>query len=230
MPKPDKPAVLEAQSVTRTLGQTDILRGISLRVEPGEFISIMGPSGSGKTTLLYLLGALDAPSGGEILLEGTRVSGLKDADRTRLRQQHLGFVFQFHFLLPELSALENVSIPALLAGVKKPEAEARARALLEQVQMSHRLTHRPGQLSGGEQQRVSIARALINRPRLMLADEPTGNLDSANAERIFALLETLNQEQGLAIVLVTHNEELAARTHRQIHLKDGRVVGSADIN
>ncbi|MGV3522924.1 MAG: ABC transporter ATP-binding protein [Candidatus Sericytochromatia bacterium] len=230
MPKPDKPAVLEAQSVTRILGQTEILRGISLSVAPGEFVSIMGPSGSGKTTLLYLLGALDAPSGGDILLEGTRVSGLKDAERTRLRQQHLGFVFQFHFLLPELSALENVSIPALLAGVKKPDAENRARALLEQVHMSHRLTHRPGQLSGGEQQRVSIARALINHPRLILADEPTGNLDSANAERIFALLETLNQEQGLAIVLVTHNEELAARTHRQIHLKDGRVVSPDDIN
>lgn len=217
-------AVLQAEEVYRKLGQTEVLRGISLKIAPAEFVAITGPSGSGKTTLLYLLGALDTPSRGEISIDGVAISRLKDAERSRLRQRSIGFVFQFHFLLPELTALENVAIPAMLAGLTREQAEARARALLEQVQLSHRLGHRPGELSGGEQQRVSIARALINRPRLLLADEPTGNLDSENAERVFALLQELNSSQQLAVVLVTHNEELAARAGREIHIRDGLVV------
>ncbi len=216
--------VLEADQVFRTLGQTDVLRGISLRIDAGEFVAITGPSGSGKTTLLYLLGALDTPSQGEIRIDGTAISSLNDTERSRLRQRSLGFVFQFHFLLPELTALENVAIPAMLAGVSRPEAESRAKALLDRVQISHRLGHRPGELSGGEQQRVAIARSLINQPRLMLADEPTGNLDTENTERVFSLLQELNREQNLAVLLVTHNEELARRSQREIHIRDGKVV------
>lgn len=220
---PPAEPVLDAQDVFRTLGQTDVLRGISLSILPSEFVAITGPSGSGKTTLLYLLGALDTPSSGEIRIDGVAISSLGDTERSRLRQRSLGFVFQFHFLLPELTALENVAIPAMLSGVQRPEAEKRAKALLERVQISHRLGHRPGELSGGEQQRVAIARALINKPRLMLADEPTGNLDSENTERVFELLQELNREEDLAVLLVTHNENLAHRCQREIRIRDGRV-------
>jgi lipoprotein-releasing system ATP-binding protein len=230
MPSPsDQAVVLEAQAVFRTLGQTEVLRGISLQVKAGEFVAITGPSGSGKTTLLYLLGALDTPSQGEIRVDQVAISSLNDTERSRLRQRSIGFVFQFHFLLPELTALENVAIPAMLSGLNRSDAESRARALLERVQLSHRLTHRPGELSGGEQQRVAIARALINQPRLILADEPTGNLDSENTERVFALLQELNREQNLAVVLVTHNEELASRCHREIRMLDGRVVAEEGL-
>ncbi|MBF2054659.1 MAG: ABC transporter ATP-binding protein [Candidatus Sericytochromatia bacterium] len=219
--------LLSAQNVSRQLGQTQILTDLSLEVATGEFVAIMGPSGSGKTTLLYLLGALDRPDQGEVYINGTGISGLNDTERSRLRQRELGFIFQFHFLLPELSALENVAIAAMLADVPRLQAEARATKLLAQVGLSHRLSHRPNQLSGGEQQRVAIARALINRPRLMLADEPTGNLDSENSHHIFELLQTLNQQEGLAIVLVTHDHSLANKTHRQIHLKDGQIAQPA---
>lgn len=219
--------VLAAQNLYRSLNQTEILKGISFEIEAGEFVSIMGPSGSGKTTLLYLLGALDQPSSGEVLINGQAISKLNDRARSRLRQQELGFVFQFHYLLPELTALENVAISAMLANQTRTDAEARSRDLLEQVGLSHRLGHRPGQLSGGEQQRVAIARALINRPRIILADEPTGNLDSDNSDRVFDLLQTLNLHENLAIVLVTHSETLASRTRRQIHLKDGLLDPSA---
>lgn len=215
--------LLSAQHVSRQLGQTQILTDLSLEVARGEFVAIMGPSGSGKTTLLYLLGALDRPDTGEIYINGTGISSLNDTERSRLRQRELGFIFQFHFLLPELSALENVAIAAMLADSPRVQAEARAAELLAQVGLSHRLSHRPNQLSGGEQQRVAIARALMNHPRLMLADEPTGNLDSENSAHIFALLEQLNRQEDLAIVLVTHDQSLARRTHRQIHLKDGQI-------
>lgn len=228
MPAPNNSSsqqpVLRAEKVYRTLGQTEVLKGVSLEIAPAEFVAITGPSGSGKTTLLYLLGALDTPSKGEIYLDNTAISSLKDPARDRLRQRTLGFVFQFHFLLPELSALENVAISAMLAGVARPEAESRARGLLEQVQMSHRLGHRPGELSGGEQQRVAIARALVNEPRLILADEPTGNLDSENTQRVFELLQSLNREKQLAVILVTHNDELARLSHREIHLRDGQII------
>lgn len=220
---PEQQAVLMARGVCRTLGQTEILKEISLEIAPGELLSITGPSGSGKTTLLYLMGALDQPDHGEIWIKQQLVSKLKDKERSRLRQQALGFVFQFHFLLPELSALENVAVSAMLAGVPRSNAEKLAATWLEQVGLAHRLGHRPGQLSGGEQQRVAIARALINQPQLILADEPTGNLDSENSELVFALLQRLNREHGIAIALVTHSQELANQTGRQICIRDGRI-------
>ena len=216
--------VLRVEHVHRTLGRTEVLKDVSLSIHRQEMVSIMGPSGSGKTTLLYLMGALDRPSSGEIYIENQAISTLKDKARTRLRQSHLGFVFQFHFLLPELNACENVAIAAMLAGVPRSDAEQRARELLERVEMSHRLSHRPGELSGGEQQRVAIARALINRPKLVLADEPTGNLDTENTERVLDLLKELNQHDGHTIVLVTHNRNLAARANRQIWIQDGKLA------
>ena len=216
-------SVLRAEAVGRTLGRTEVLKDISLEIQSQEFVSVMGPSGSGKTTLLYLMGALDKPDQGEIYIENRPISPLNDKARTRLRQEHLGFVFQFHFLLPELSALENVSVAAMLAGQSRSQAETRAQNLLERVGMSHRLTHRPGELSGGEQQRVAIARALINRPKLILADEPTGNLDTENTERVLALLKELNRQDEQSIVLVTHNRELAESADRQIFIRDGRL-------
>ncbi len=222
MPLPNS-SLLVTEELGRTLGQTEVLKGINLSIHAGEFASIMGPSGSGKTTLLYLLGALDQPSTGKILLDGVELTGLKDDERSNLRQRYLGFVFQFHYLLPELNALENVAIPAMLAGMPRAQSETRAVSLLEKVGLSHRLKHRPAELSGGEQQRVSIARALMNRPRLILADEPTGNLDSENTHKIFELLDTLNREENLAIVLVTHDPKLAEKTHRHIYLEDGQV-------
>lgn len=215
------PPLLQTQHLSRTLGKTQVLKNIEISIAAGEFVSIMGPSGSGKTTLLYLLGALDQPTEGRVLLNGIDISELKDDARSALRQQYLGFVFQFHYLLPELNALENVAVAAMLAGHPRLDTEMRARALLLEMGLEHRLTHRPSELSGGEQQRVAIARALMNRPQLILADEPTGNLDTENAHRIFEVLNRLNQQENLAIVLVTHNAELAALTHRQIHLRDG---------
>lgn len=223
-PTASESPVLKTDRLSRVLGQTEVLKQISLEIYRGEFLAIMGPSGSGKTTLLYLLGVLDRPSSGAIYLNDQEVTRLNEGQRSRLRQQQLGFVFQFHFLLPELSALENVAVAAMLAGSSKAQAETQARQWLERVGMSHRLTHRPGELSGGEQQRVAIARALINKPRIILADEPTGNLDSDNTEKVFDLLQEVNQGQDLAIVLVTHNHELASRTQRQIYLKDGEIV------
>lgn len=229
------PAVLKAEAISKTLGtqlQTSVLHEVSLQVEKGEFVALTGPSGSGKTTLLYLLGALDRPSQGEIWINGQRTSQMRDPELTDLRQKAIGFVFQFHFLLPEFNALENVVIPQILAGKPRFEAEKRAKELLEKVGLSHRMQHRPVELSGGEQQRVAIARALSNRPPLILADEPTGNLDSENTEQVFALLHALNREEALAIVFVTHNLDLAARSHRTIQLRDGRITspeyGSAD--
>ena len=221
---PANQAILRVDQVYRTLGQTEVLKGVSLEVFPKEFVAITGPSGSGKTSLLYLMGALDSPNQGDIYLNNIAVSSLKDAGRDQLRQKTLGFVFQFHFLLPELTALENVAISAMLANIPRSEAESRAKVLLERVQLLHRLEHRPGELSGGEQQRVAIARALINQPSLILADEPTGNLDSENTERVFQLLHELNQENDLAVVLVTHNDELAKRCHREIRMRDGQIV------
>ncbi|PIQ23273.1 hypothetical protein COW36_07995 [bacterium (Candidatus Blackallbacteria) CG17_big_fil_post_rev_8_21_14_2_50_48_46] len=220
--------LLRAQSVSKTLGQqlqTSVLHEINLEVKQGEFVSLTGPSGSGKTTLLYLLGALDRPSQGEIWIRDQLTRTMKDHELTQLRQNAIGFVFQFHFLLPEFTALENVVIPQILAGTSQLEAQSSARQLLERVGLGHRLTHRPAEMSGGEQQRVAIARALCNRPALMLADEPTGNLDTENTEQVFKLLFELNREENLAIVFVTHNLELASRTDRTIQMRDGRIMG-----
>jgi putative ABC transport system ATP-binding protein len=199
------------------------LRGVTLEVRAGDFISIMGPSGCGKSTLLHLLGAVDVPSGGSLQLLGRDARGLSDAERTALRLRHFGFVFQRFFLLPMLTAAENISLPLLEARVPKPARAARIGEVLDYVGLAGRARHKPGQLSGGEQQRVAIARALVNRPQLLLADEPTGELDEATGEQIAALLSRLHAD-GTAIVLVTHNAALAARASQGLRMRDGRLV------
>ena len=200
------------------------LKGVSFDVGAGEFLAVVGPSGSGKSTLLHLSGALDAPTQGEVFIGGTALSSLNDAGRTALRRSTLGFVFQFFNLLPTMTALENAMMPALLAGISPPEAEARALALLTRVGLEKRAGHRPDELSGGEMQRIALSRALVTKPRLLLADEPTGNLDSKTGAEIFALLRSLASDQGTAIVMVTHDPSAAARADRVMTLKDGLVV------
>ncbi len=202
------------------------LRAVTMQVRSSEFVSIMGPSGCGKSTLLHLLGAVDVPSSGELVLFGRDAARLNDAERTELRLRHLGFIFQRFFLLPMLSAQENVELPLMEANVPRDEREARVREVLHYVGLGERMRHKPGQLSGGEQQRVAIARALVNRPKLLLADEPTGELDEATGRQIAALLERLH-EDGMSIVMVTHNPELAARATRRLHMRDGRIQEDA---
>jgi putative ABC transport system ATP-binding protein len=200
----------------------EVLRGLDLDVAEGEFVSLLGPSGSGKSTLLAILAGLDSPTSGEVTVAGSRLDGLDEEALTRFRRDHLGFIFQSYHLVPTLSALENVALPLELRGEKG--ARERARALLDEVDLGHRAGHLPRQLSGGEQQRVAIARALAPRPRLIFADEPTGNLDSANGERVFAALLAL---RGRAtVVMVSHDERLAARADRVIRLQDGRLAGT----
>jgi putative ABC transport system ATP-binding protein len=199
------------------------LRSVTLEVRAREFVSIMGPSGCGKSTLLHLLGAVDLPTAGELSLFGRDASRLTDAERTELRLRHLGFIFQRFFLLPMLTAQENVELPLMEAKVPGAEREARVREVLEYVGLGARMRHKPGQLSGGEQQRVAIARALVNRPQLLLADEPTGELDEATGQQIAQLLGRLHAD-GTSIVLVTHNPELAALASRRLRMRDGRIT------
>jgi len=206
-----------------------VLEGVELRVEPGEAVAVVGASGAGKSTLLHLLGVLDHPSSGDVLVGGRAVAGLDEQAIAEVRNRHIGFVFQFHHLLREFTALENVLIPALIGGVSMQEAEDRARRLLSSVGMSHRLSHRPWQLSGGEQQRVAVVRALVNEPLVLLADEPSGNLDHQSSERLHDLLFTLRRDRELAMVLVTHNTELAERADRILHLEDGRLHRRVDV-
>jgi ABC-type lipoprotein export system ATPase subunit len=200
------------------------LRGVDLAIEPGEFVALVGPSGSGKSTLLNLLGGLDRPSAGELWLDGTALHTATEADRTLHRRQRIGFIFQSFNLLPRLTAVENVAIPLMLSGVSLAERETRAKALLEKVGLGHRLDHYPTELSGGEQQRTAVARALIHNPSLILADEPTGNLDSKTGEEVMALLKELNREQGITLIVVTHDEEVAAYADRIVKLRDGHIV------
>lgn len=220
--------IIEAENLVKTYhrGSETIraLNGIDLSVEAGEFLAIVGPSGSGKTTLLNLLGCLDIPSTGKLAVDGSEISGLKPKDLTAIRSRTVGFVFQQFFLFPTLTAIENVELPSIFG--RKNSHYARAKELLELVGLKGRENHRPSQLSGGEMQRVAIARSLINSPKLLLADEPTGNLDSENADTIFTLLQSLNQN-GITVIMVTHNHELAQRAHRVIRLKDGRIISSA---
>jgi len=221
--------MLEARAVRKVFGDQDarsgaVLDGVDLVVPDGQFVALTGPSGSGKSTLLYLLGALDRPTSGDVLLRGQSTTTLGDDDLARLRLEAIGFVFQFHFLNEVLTAEENVMVPAMLAGRSEREARLLARAGLEALGLSHRLTHRPTRLSGGEQQRVALARALVNRPRLLLADEPTGNLDGASGERVMDILHEAHRRDGLTIVIVTHNMELAARADRHVAMRDGRLV------
>lgn len=218
--------VLEAKNITKTFtdGKTDVavLKGLSLQVQAGQFISIVGSSGSGKSTLLHVLGGLDRPSNGEVLLNGNRFDTLSETVRGDLRNQYLGFVYQFHHLLPEFSALENVAMPLMLRKSSQyADVKQKAEYLLERVGLSHRLTHKPGELSGGERQRVALARALVTNPKVMLADEPTGNLDRHTAMSIFELLNDLRQEFNMAMLIVTHDEQLAQSADKILHMQDG---------
>jgi lipoprotein-releasing system ATP-binding protein len=218
---------LRLEDVAKTFRQggeaLKILDRISLRVAPGELVALVGPSGAGKSTLLHIGGLLERPDGGEVTIGGQAASKLDDDARTALRRNSIGFVYQYHHLLPEFSALENVVVPQMIAGSPKAAAEARARELLELVGLTSRASHRPGRLSGGEQQRVAIARGLANAPAILFADEPTGNLDPHTAETVFDLLIELVRGAGLAVLIATHNLDLAARMDRTLHLEDGHV-------
>ena len=208
-------------------GAVDVLNGVDLAVAPGEFVAIVGSSGSGKSTLLHLLGALDRPTAGSVMLDGLAYDGLRDDAVAEMRNRRIGFVFQFHHLLREFSALENVMLPLLIGGAAEAKAEARARELLAAVGLGDRLAHRPGALSGGEQQRVAVARALAQGPGVVLADEPSGNLDAHNGERLHQLFAELTRRLGTAVVVVTHNAALAGRADRILALRDGRLEAGA---
>jgi putative ABC transport system ATP-binding protein len=219
-------ALIETQDLWKTyvMGSEEIhaLRGVSIGIERGEYVAIMGPSGSGKSTLMNLIGCLDTPSKGSYLLNGKQVSQMNDNELARIRNEEIGFVFQTFNLLPRASALQNVELPLVYAGVKGKERTQRARGALEKVELASRMGHRPNELSGGQRQRVAIARALVNNPSILLADEPTGNLDSKTGAEIMALFARLH-EAGNTIVLVTHESDIAAFAHRTIHLRDGKV-------
>lgn len=207
-------------------GKLEVLRGASLAINSGEIVALIGPSGSGKSTLLHIAGLLEHPKGGEVMLEGTACGGLSDDRRTALRRSHLGFVYQFHHLLPEFSALENVVLPQMIAGKARKEAAARGGELLAMLGLAQRATHRPAQLSGGEQQRVAIARAMANAPAVLLADEPTGNLDVHTADNVFGEILKLVRRTKIAALVATHNAELAKGMDRVVRLEEGKLVAA----
>ncbi len=221
-------AVLELDRVVRTYEQADspleVIRDATLTVQPGDLVGLLGPSGAGKSTLLHVAGLLEMPTGGEVSIAGRQCGKLSDGARTELRRNEIGFVYQFHHLLPEFSALENVMLPQLIAGRSRRRARSRAAGLIDAVGLSARSSHRPARLSGGEQQRVAIARALANEPRLLLADEPTGNLDANTATEVLDLFLSFVRDNGLAALIATHNLDLAARLDRMVRLEDGILV------
>jgi lipoprotein-releasing system ATP-binding protein len=226
--RPGHSAALELHGLERAYAQgsrlIEVLKGASAAFYPGETVALLGPSGAGKSTLLQIAGLLERPDRGRVMIAGVDCARLRDSDRTSMRRGEIGFVYQFHHLLPEFSALENVMLPQLIAGRSRGEAQERAKLLLESLGLGPRAEHRPAQLSGGEQQRVAIARAVANEPKLLLADEPTGNLDPSTAERVFGQLLSLARQSGVATVIATHNLELAARMDRTLRLTDGFLV------
>lgn len=216
--------MLKAEGITKSYGNLKVLKGIDLEVSQGEVVSIVGASGAGKSTLLHILGTLDAPDGGTIRLRETDILGLKGNQLSKFRNKHIGFVFQFHNLLPEFSSLENVCIPGYISGREDKEVIREATDLLERLGLQERLNHKPSELSGGELQRIAVARALLNRPEIVLADEPSGNLDSKNAKDLHELFFRLRNELGQTFVIVTHNEELAGMADRTLEIKDGIIL------
>lgn len=201
-----------------------VLNNVDVNVKAGEMVALVGPSGSGKSTFLQVVGLLDKPTQGQLLIGGEDAAGASEAKRTQMRRDYLGFVYQFHYLLPEFSALENVVIPQMVAGVKRKDAVSNAEEMLTKLGLSHRFDHRPARLSGGEQQRVAIARALANKPKLLLADEPTGNLDPETSESVFSILVDLVKQQGIGAIIATHNMQIAERMDRILEIKNGRVI------
>jgi len=216
--------MITGKNIYKRFGTVEVLKGVDVNVSKGEVVSIVGPSGSGKSTLLHILGTLDKADQGSVSMNNTSLSSLSGNKLADFRNKHIGFVFQFHHLLPEFTALENVCIPGWLAGKKKKEVEERAKELLNLLGLSHRIQNKPGEMSGGEQQRVAVARALINKPDIVFADEPTGNLDSANARELHQLFFDLREKFNQTFLIVTHNEELARLSDRILYMKDGKIV------
>jgi len=221
--------MIRANNVTRTFptpaGELRVLRGIDMHVRAGEFVSVMGASGAGKSTLLHILGTLDTPTSGELRIDGQDTLSFSEAELTSFRNSTVGFVFQFHHLLPEFTALENTMMPALISGMVRQEAEEKGGKLLRDLGLAQRLEHRPGELSGGEQQRVAVARALVMNPKVVLADEPTGNLDTSTGNELFGLLRDINRKQGTTFLMVTHNNALSSQCDRVITMADGAIAG-----
>lgn len=215
--------MLHAKNLSKKYDQLKVLQGVSLEIPDKAFISIIGPSGAGKSTLLHLLSALDSPDDGNIIIDGTEIVQLNTKEQALFRNKNFGFVFQFHHLLPEFTAVENVAMPLWISGIPQKEALIKAEKAIERVGLSHRANHKPNEMSGGEQQRIAIARALVHQPKYLFADEPTGNLDSANAQIIHELFQQIHQEQDISIIIVTHNEILAQLTHTTYSMKDGKI-------
>jgi len=218
--------MIQLKEIHKSFGTLEVLKGIDLTIDKGEWVSIVGPSGAGKTTLLQILGTLDRPDSGRVLFDGIDVAQYKEKQLSAFRNQHIGFVFQFHQLLPEFTAVENVMMPALISGASMSDARSRAMEMLDYLHLTDRATHKPSELSGGEKQRVAVARALVNRPQVILADEPSGSLDTQNKEELHQLFFDLRRELGQTFIIVTHDEQLALTTDRTIRLRDGRVVSS----